>query len=355
MCCDVGMILGETKLAKFQLGRSGQHLKVGSEVAALLKWMKKKFDLKFNAFQANWRTRDKLFHAYQYSQGMRRHPITAYGLGRARGCRAGFVLGSGGFFTYIIKAPLQFFLQPDALARSHGALGCLFGLPWACFTFMCRIMMAFIVFWDRILTGLSNKHFGKNYPYYLDITQQVNIHPCKDDGEEDAIAAKGFSDIRQDEIMLALDVASTARKIFNRAKPRYGEEHMAYTVASASDVASAMAHWPKDELLGADDSVALVEAFQKIGDRDISFSVCLLVLRHIIANRIDGASIIAKEAVAQRFRRNSYSQPYEAPDEEAATEVKKVYRRMSVRYNFLQSIKKSESVYSDAEEEDLAV
>jgi hypothetical protein len=157
MLCDVCLVLGEEKPARYELIGTGllyNGIKVSTEMAALLE-MESTFDW---TSPCSWfPTMNKLNHRYWYSAGIRRHPVTVFNLsGNIDNIRDGCFAGFWGLIVGILSSVLEFFYTADRFARSAGAFGCLFGLLISIYYVALGVITAVITFFDRIALGISN-------------------------------------------------------------------------------------------------------------------------------------------------------------------------------------------------------
>lgn len=238
MLCDVSVILGESRPARYELIGTGlwyNGIKVGTEMAALLE-MESIFDWQT---PFSWiPTMNKLNHRYWYSAGIRRHPVTVFNLsghiGKVHhGCYAGF----WGLIIGALSSLLEFFYTADRFARSAGAFGCVFGLVISIYFVLMGIVKAVVVFFDRIALGISNGLFGTDYDYVFDPTWKARVYKTPlAEAEKDRYIKEGITRARKNELNKAMDLVVAAREVFQGAHPKYPKNHRHFVVVSLSEL-----------------------------------------------------------------------------------------------------------------------
>jgi 5-bromo-4-chloroindolyl phosphate hydrolysis protein len=238
MLCDVGVVLGEARPARYELIGTGlwyNGIKVGTEMAALLE-MKSIFDWQ-SPF--SWiPTMNKLNHRYWYSAGIRRHPVTVFNLsghiGRVdHGCYAGL----WGLIVGALSSLMEFFYTADRFARSAGAFGCLFGLVISIYFVLMGAVKAVVVFFDRIALGISNGVLGTDYDYIFDPTWKARVYNTPlAEAEKDRYIKEGITRARKNELNKAMDLVVAAREVFECAHPTYPKNHRHFLVVSLSEL-----------------------------------------------------------------------------------------------------------------------
>jgi UDP:flavonoid glycosyltransferase YjiC (YdhE family) len=221
MLCDVSLMLGETALARFGMETGGffqvcDGIKISPEMAALVQ-------LRGPSLRRFLPTRNRGVTAFWYTTKLRRHAVaTHYVAGHIRTVQHGCMAGIFGMLSDVVDAPRQFFFQPDELARSHGALGCLFGLIIAAFVAILRLLSGLLVLLDRFAVGFANGVLGKNLDYVFDPRSRTTVH---DHGtiksETEGLVRQGIPKARQEELFKALDVVLHARICFEKAHPHF--------------------------------------------------------------------------------------------------------------------------------------
>lgn len=132
------------------------------------------------------------------------------------GCFAGF----SGIIAGSVRAVWQLYAQPDKYARSSGAMGCIFGFVVAAFVMARDILLAVLVFFDRICTGFANGCCGKDYDYMFDPSRKTPVYQHNIiEAQVESIVMKGISPARRTDLLKTLDVTVNARVIFEMAGP----------------------------------------------------------------------------------------------------------------------------------------
>lgn len=317
MLCDVSLLLGEVRLAKFRLGAKRRHLKVCVEVASFLEWTQQQVDITDLFFGLRDPSKRKKFFAackstVRHSAPKRgRHPVTTYALGRVTGVLNGCLAGWGGLIQNLILSCLQIFFGPDRFARSHGAAGCLFGLivvPIACVWYIVR---AFVLLIDRIATGVSNGWFQQSKPFVIDWRNKAKVYKTPEiTNEFKVLVARGFSKLRTEEYLLALDMANSLRKIYDDAKPTFPEGHWHHTVAKVANLAAGIQKIPpKRSFLLETETERVIETLYQ-GEEYVSFSKLLFVVHTILTTRINASKMVVQSSMEKLMRRPTYQELY---------------------------------------------
>jgi hypothetical protein len=238
MLCDISLILGETRHARYELIGTGllyNGIKVGTEMAALLE-VESGIDWKsFWSLCPSW---NKLNHRYWYSAGIRRHPVTVFNLsGHIQYFHHGLFAGFWGLFIGILSALMEFFYTSDRFARSAGAFGCLFGMVASIYYVGLGMVTAVVVFFDRIALGISNGLFGTDYDYIFDPSWKARVNNTSlIEAEKDTYIKEGITKARRRELLKALDLVVNARQVFESANPSYPKQHRHFLVVSLSEI-----------------------------------------------------------------------------------------------------------------------
>ena len=145
MFCDVSMLMGEVRRARYFL--PGSDLKVSVEVAALIEMSKDKFT--FPMLQ--WLTEIGAFK-------MRRYAVTKYSLsGGIHNICDGLYYGIVGLcFQMVVQAPYKLFHLPDKYAFRCGAFGFCFGCLIGPLGMIFKILYALLYFVDCVTLGIVN-------------------------------------------------------------------------------------------------------------------------------------------------------------------------------------------------------
>ena len=237
MLCDVSLLLFETKHARFDLigtGLSYHGIKVSSEVAAVLE-MENKIDWNLRSWLPSF---NKLSARYWYAADIRRHPVVSYDLsGHVETIHHGFFAAIAGIAFGSIEAVMQLYFVSDRYARSSGTFGCLFGTVMSAFYVVWYLFIAVAIFFDRLLVGIANGLFGKDYDYLIDPSWKARVHRTKVvESEVEAFKTKGVPRARKKEIIKALEVVVRARILFQSLRPHYPRGHRNFYVVRLTDL-----------------------------------------------------------------------------------------------------------------------
>jgi len=236
MLCDVSLLLGESRLAKFHIKR--KDLKVSAEVVAVLQLARKSFSICHPSME---RFRHAVA-AWKYGSIFDTHTIRSYELGAHihtffEGCGAGWM----GLFYDIFRSPFAIYFKTDKFAHSYGCLGFFLGLMLSPFYVLMIVMHGFLFCFDRILVGTCNGCRNKKYRYCFDPSIRLKV---RNDPVADAvvgrIVARGIQKERREEIFRVLDLVAAARRLFDRAGPKSLSEETNYMLVSAKKLKSVM-------------------------------------------------------------------------------------------------------------------
>lgn len=290
MICDVTLLLvGNNQKAKYRL--RGNHLKVCTEVAAFLVMTQQAgYERAWNLLSW-WDAWEQWRFSRRFGiSGMRMHARTTFALGRVTSVGQGCVSGCWGFMFNILRSPWQVFSKSDKYARSHGNIGCLFGLVLSPFFVVAFVLHAVIILFDRIGVGISNGCCGTSFLYWFDRSARYRVHSVartSSQAELDLVKAQRITPTRQKELLHGLELALAARTLFDSARPDFPEEHWHYRVARASKLKSVIKPSSSGYLKLSNEEVeALGEALEEASDSSISFSrFCLMLHEKVITNR----------------------------------------------------------------------
>ena len=294
MLCDVSILLGEAKVAKFDVwGRSmyavaltaDTGLKVSTEVAAVLKswgFGPESPNVSTMTYFRSWIRNTVALAGVNF----RRHAITTYALGRVRDFKGGVVSGICGFWRHFGLALIQIFYRPDVWSRRFGLLGCLLGAIAAPFYIVYELLRALIVVLDRFFTGCANGCCHKDKLATIDSRREARVHETGKTipAEVNELWAHGITNDRKKEIYRAGEVAFHAKALFMHSFPRYPDEHWHYKVVSAADLLEAFKKDGKRLKLNRMETDALTKLLYDRGEDTLSFSMFLLLLHHAIEN-----------------------------------------------------------------------
>lgn len=252
MLCDVSLILGENRLARYDLVGAGlvhDPIKVSSEVAALME-----ISFQWNSLLSWLPALRKGTKRYWYTAGMRyvenlvapsfdyiamltlcrRHAVTKYNLtGNVKSVKQGCLSGIFGVITGVFYALMQIYYQSDRFSRSNGAFGCIFGLIVSAFVIVVDILKAILLLLDRFILAITNGVFGKDYDYIINPFTKAKVFNAKViENEKLSFAQEGMSKARKAELSRALDFVVEARKVFDSANPVFPHNQRHYQVVS---------------------------------------------------------------------------------------------------------------------------
>jgi hypothetical protein len=197
----------------------------------------------------NWLcpTFDRLSDKYWYASGMCRHAITSYDLaGHIQTFHHGFFAAFWGLIFGMISAPFQLFFVSDKWARKAGSFGCLFGLLLSALYTVKDILVSVLVFFDRIIIGITNGCFRKDFDYVLDPSWKAQVHQTPLIASElEAFLTQGIPKARKADLVEALDCVVAARKVFENAHPCLPRDHRHFVVVKLPDLI---------KVIGTDDS-----------------------------------------------------------------------------------------------------
>lgn len=271
-CSDIGLIMGEVKLARYRLER--YDIKISAEVASRIvpkphepTTPKEYFKNLFSIVPKIYGKRNKKW--------VIRHAVVVHGLGNPRTFYRGFRAGCSGCFSNMLLSPWHLFTKPDKLARSHGAIGCLVGLVLAPFYALWTFLYGLcVVFWDKQIVGFMNGCQGKRVLYAIDPTVRYQVHSSMTVPEELQDYPRPMGP-RKERLDKALDIAIQASEVFSRAPSYFCEEHWHWKVTSADQLKRQLDDF---SLLNRQEQTIIFNLLEAEGKKEISFSrFCLLI------------------------------------------------------------------------------
>jgi len=274
MFCDVSMLMGEVKRARYYLPNS--HLKISIEVAALLKMYKD--SLSVPALQ---------WHAELGAFKMRRNAVTQYSIsGIIHNIYDGLYYGSVGLcFQIGVQAPYKLFHLPDKYAYRYGAFGFFFGCIFGPFSMILKILYAMLYFVDCVALGIVNGWYGTERKYICNPFHRDNSHVYRlanIEREREKIEIDGIPEERFHVLCNALDVAMEARRVFDLSNP-IENEYVKLLEVKAEDMCSNV----KNMRLQSDRyKETIASTLAEIGDEVLSFSKFCKVIHSIIGDLI---------------------------------------------------------------------
>ncbi len=276
MFCDVSMLMGEVRRARYYL--PGSNLKVSVEVAALVEMSKDRFT--FPMLQ--WLTEIGAFQ-------MRRYAVTKYRISGGihniwDGLYYGFV---GLFFQLGIQAPYKLYHLPDKYAYRCGAFGFCLGCLMGPFSMALKILYALLYFVDCISLGIVNGFTSsKNQREYICnrfrrdnsyVYRLANIEM-----ERQKIEAEGIHEERFLVLLNAFEVAVEARRIFNMSDPKENHIHKILE-AQVEDLSINVQNMSLRKQEHKDNVIA---AISSIGNAKLSFSQFCKILNTVVGEQI---------------------------------------------------------------------
>jgi sterol 3beta-glucosyltransferase len=282
MLCDVSVLLGKPKLARYHLGKSPQHkmIKIGSDVAVVVESAQN--DTPQNFFNL---ARQLYMNATFGNDKLERYRMVNYSLGVPRSFSKGLAKGLFGCIGLFIKAFCQPYRMSDKLARSDGAFGCLIGLILSPLKIICNIFRAFVVLLDRPLVGLKNSRSGHTY-YVLDYSSLKVVDSPVIEAEKNALSIKK-SKANKDETKKLVRMVVKARELFDKCDSGFTKSNWSYKVARKDDLIKTLQKEGHEimELKSYELNtlVGLLEQF----DDDVSFTRFLAALHIAFKTRIN--------------------------------------------------------------------
>jgi UDP-glucoronosyl and UDP-glucosyl transferase len=308
MLCDVSLLMGEYKMARYRLSRS--RVKVSMEVAALLKSETASYDFKVDNLKESFRRAASAVGKSRVYK-VKRHAVTNYALGQVQtlsaGCRTGLVAL---FLNFCLRAPFQIYFKSDRYARRHGAFGCLLGLIVAPFYILWYWLRAIQVCVDRILTGFANGLCDMSKLHVCDPFQ--NSHIPETDGileQLNSLPRPTPGRVRQ--LHAYLDVAIAARGLFLRAEPDFPEEHWHYRIARVPKLLTILKTKVSTLTLTEDEEKLLLNSIEKMPqDVGISFSRFIFLIHLAAKARVERLAQKKELVRKQMHKRPSFGKVY---------------------------------------------
>lgn len=315
MLCDVSLLLGEAKIAKYRL--LDCRVKVSVEVAALINHdvsnMLRERLFRSRGIQDDWRRLTAyltgLFRSRR-SHRLERHARTTYAVGHVSSIRHGCAAGFYVFFFTIFRIPFEVFISSDKYARSHGACGCLFGLLFSPFQVIRTILLGLLNFFDRVGTGVANGVCGENWLFWIDRSEDVTVHSnAVSDELETFEPPKTW---RRTELDCALEIALELRRLFERASPHYPDEHWHYYVVDTKRMQYILRrHLAHLVSLNETERECLRELLEKQdGETEMSFAKLCYITSVAIADRPKAYANWIKRASQGLLKSPSFAEQY---------------------------------------------
>eukprot|EP00536_Pseudo-nitzschia_multiseries_P018198 jgi/Psemu1/328760/estExt_fgenesh1_pg.C_22480001 len=227
MMCDVSLVLGESKLAKYSMCRGRIH--ISNEVASGLTTE----DTKAGGLCRHLRTCWTSPLNPDRNEEFRPHGKTSYAIGNHDD---GYVRGMYGACSEASRIALeglfQCCLRPDKLARSHGCLGCIVGALLFPVYMLLFLLRSLVVCIDRTVLSYANGCFGKQWLYFIDSSSQ-NAVPRDPMVEEFGLdfSTEAMDDSRRTTILAALELTKHAVSVFSEADPQISKNNWRFEEA----------------------------------------------------------------------------------------------------------------------------
>lgn len=298
MMCDVSLLLGESVIAKYSLQKGRIH--ISYEMATALATPEIDFTSSSHNLKSTilglWRGMVTKWISPldpDQTEEFSSHSITKYQIGVGSDSfkkgMAGACTESGRIF---LKAIFQVFLRPDKLSRSHGAFGCLCGLLLSPLYVILYFIKCMLVTVDRTVVSFANGCFGKEWVYFLDISQTTESRP--NGTEVDVKHDAAMDPKRRKKLIAAKRLAESALHVFDECQKTKNRRTRDRKVRSDSILASVIASNKTFSKLGLtqkekDTLQSRLKKYQECvlegGDNSISFSKFCLFLGEAIQPR----------------------------------------------------------------------
>ena len=287
MLCDVSLLLGKTNLARFRIVNSD--VKISLEIAATLRDQplrkpRSGTDFLVNALISvnvvlNW------FNPAR-STRQARHAALTYALGRVRTFGQGVAAGSFGFLRELFRGLFDSYLTPDKFARTHGALGCLFGLLIAPICIVYDIFRGCIIFLDRVMVGISNGCCMADQLFLIDPMVRANVYETTHDLNE-LLNHDTPSESRRYQLKCAVRIANNASQLFKLCNPTFPEGHWHWLEVDRQKLKSVVIQEGNERLSMKDaEYEVLVDCLNQCTLERVSFSRFCLFLGEAVKDRL---------------------------------------------------------------------
>jgi hypothetical protein len=121
-----------------------------------------------------------------------------------------------------------------------------FGIVLAALYVLRDILVAVLVFFDRIIIGVTNGCLRKDLDYVLDPSWKAQVHQTPLLASElEAFLTQGIPKARKADLVATLDCVVAARKVFENAMPYLPRDHRHYVVVKLPSLI---------DVIGTDDS-----------------------------------------------------------------------------------------------------
>jgi len=350
MMCDVSLIMGETKLMKYQLRHN--HVKLSLEVASTMttrpiRRPKHGEHLLVNFFISLQSFISAVITAFNPVDSQ--HPVrrgsTTYALGRVDSFCQGLLASWGSCLRKLVQAVLQIWIRPDRLARSDGAGGCICGLILFPFYLVGYALKALLIFVDRSIVAVANGCFGKKILYAVDPSVQARVYQSNSE-LDDILTFERPSEKRVAEIEEALKIAHAANRMFKECRPEFPEEHWHWQEVQTKILKEAVDQSSSSlrQKLNDEEYLILKRRFGRYNRDTLSFSRFCLFLGEAVKDRFmkEKVSSAIEEEISKGIYKNSAGEvivqvPMGGDDdtEEASATTRHIPHATSVRRNVL--------------------
>jgi hypothetical protein len=294
--------MGETKLCKYRLRHN--YVKLSLEVASTLTVRPIRLPKSGQHFLFNtWLSFRAVLLAVitAFNQRDLQHPVrlghTTYALGRVTTVWGGIFASFTLCFRKIVQSVLQLYVRPDMLARSHGAFGCLFGLLLFPFYLVGYVLKGFVVYADRLATGIANGCFHKDLLYVFDPSVQAKVYSTTSE-IDDILQFERPSEKRVFDIKRAMQIAIPANQIFKECQPCFPPEHWHWEEVEMKKLKEMLRNLSGQTTLGLSDSEydTLTSRLDNCNLEAISFSrFCLYIAEAVKARFVKVAPRLMPE------------------------------------------------------------
>jgi hypothetical protein len=188
------------------------------------------------------------------------------------------------------------FFVSDKWARKAGSFGFLFGLVLGALYLVRDILVALLVFFDRIIIGITNGCFRKDFDYVLDPSWKAQVHQTPLLASEmEAFLTQGIPKARKADLKAALDCVVAARKVFESAHPFLPRDHRHYVVVTLPNLINVIGADDTKIKLGINDKDVddIRERLEMIPD-SLSIDVFQQSSRRLVADKIGANRILQR-------------------------------------------------------------
>lgn len=287
MLCDVSLLLGETSLARYRILNSD--VKISLEVATTLRDQPLRKPRSGTDFLVNILISvNVVLNWLNPSRSTRqtKHAVLTYALGRVRSFSQGVAAGWFGLLRELFRGLFDTYLTPDKFARTHGALGCLFGLLIAPMCIVYDVFRGCVIFMDRVMVGISNGCFKADKLFLIDPMVRATVYQTEHDLNE-LLNYDTPSESRRNQLKYAVRIANNASQLFKLCNPKFPEGHWHWLEVELKLLTVTVIHQGKDRLSLMDEELeVLVDCLRQCTLRRVSFSRFCLFLGEAVKDRL---------------------------------------------------------------------